>query len=88
MNIIISPEADDDYEWFVKNNRKLAFRIVKIINSIKQTPFYGIGKPEPLKHNLSGLWSRRIDKQNRIFYRFINNDTIEIVRCKGHYGDK
>ena len=88
MNTYFSPAAEKDYLWFLKNNKKLAFRITQIVESIEQNPFQGLGKPEPLKYGLSGLWSRRIDKKYRIFYRLIDDETVEIVRCKGHYDDK
>lgn len=59
-------------------------RINLLIKDIERNPFEGLGKPEPLKHDLSGFWSRRIDDQNRIVYR-IKNDVLEISQCRTHY---
>ena len=58
-----------------------------MIKDIERNPFEGIGKPEPLKHDLSGWWSRKIDDANRIVYR-IKDGNLEIAQCKGHYDDK
>ena len=59
-------------------------RINQLIKDIQREPFKGIGKPEPLKANLSGYWSRRIDDTNRLVY-FVENDVLTIVQCRGHY---
>ena len=88
MRILYSDEAKDDLQWFKKNDKKVIKRIILLIEDLQTNPFSGIGKPERLKHELSGLWSRRIDKKNRLYYRIIDDETIEIARCKGHYGDK
>ena len=88
MRILYSDEAKDDLQWLKKNDKRLIKRIIQLIEDLQANNFSGIGKPEQLKHELSGLWSRRIDKKNRLYYRFIDNETIEIARCKGHYGDK
>jgi len=71
-----------------KNDSRLIKRIIQIIEDIHANPFTGLGKPEQLKHKYTGYWSRRIDSKNRIVYRSIDDDTVEIARCKGHYGDK
>ncbi len=63
-------------------------KISELLRAIQQSPFEGIGKPEPLKHNLSGVWSRRINKEHRIIYEIIDENTIEIlniISLKGHY---
>ena len=60
-------------------------KIRQLIESIKNTPYAGLGKPEALKHNFSGKWSRRIDKGNRIIYQLTNDNTINIYAVKGHY---
>lgn len=67
-----------------KSDIKIYQKIQKLISAIEIDPLNGIGKPEPLKHALSGLWSRRIDRKNRIVYA-IEGDDIFIVSCKGHY---
>lgn len=72
----------------IANQDKQAFkRIEKILKEIQRTPFEGIGKPEPLRHNFKGLWSRRIDDKNRLVYE-VFDDSICIVSCRGHYDDK
>lgn len=67
-----------------QQDKKTLKRINALIKDIKRSPFEGIGKPEPLKENLSGLWSRRIDDCNRIIY-YLKEETIFIICCKGHY---
>jgi toxin YoeB len=70
-----------------KENTKLASKILELINSILETPFEGIGKPEPLKNNYSGYWSRRIDEKHRLIYK-IEDNILHLVSCYGHYDDK
>lgn len=66
--------------------QKNAEKINQLLKDIERNAYVGIGKPEPLKENLSGFWSRRIDDTHRLVYR-ISDDVIEIVSCKGHYDD-
>ncbi len=63
---------------------KLARKIFELIEDISKNPFSGLGKPEPLKHHLSGLWSRRIDEEHRLIYE-VGQGEITIISCKGHY---
>ncbi|MDO5095415.1 MAG: Txe/YoeB family addiction module toxin [Peptostreptococcaceae bacterium] len=86
MKKIWFDEAWEDYEYWQTQDRKTLKRINLLIKDIERGNFDGIGKPEPLKGNLSGFWSRRIDETNRLVYR-INKDTLEIVSCRGHYDD-
>lgn len=79
-------EAWDDYLWWQAQDRKTLKRINALITDAERNPYTGIGKPEPLKENLSGLWSRRIDKSNRLVYR-IKDNKLEIVSCRGHYDE-
>ena len=79
-------EAWDDYLYWQTQDKKTIKKINNIIKDIERNPYDGIGKPEALKHNLEGYWSRRIDNYNRIVYR-IKNDCIEIAQCKSHYTD-
>jgi toxin YoeB len=74
----------DDYLYWQKENKKLLKKINDLIKDIERNPFKGIGKPEPLKNNLSGWWSRRIDDTHRIVYR-IENGNLEIAQCREHY---
>jgi toxin YoeB len=76
----------DDYSYWKTQDRKTLKKIDTIIKELFKTPFEGIGKPEPLKGNLSGFWSRRIDEKNRIIYR-VTNDFVFVVACYGHYND-
>lgn len=82
-----SDEAWEDFQYWLKNDKKTLKRILLIIQDIDRNGYIGIGKPEPLKHNLSGYWSRRIDDANRIVYK-IENDIIKIAQCGSHYRDK
>jgi toxin YoeB len=71
------------YEW-EKNNKKTFSKILKLLDDCRQTPFEGIGKPEALKHNLKGFWSRRINKEHRLVYQ-VTETSIIIISCKFHY---
>jgi toxin YoeB len=77
-------DAWEDYVNWNKLDKKKVKKINELIKDMQRHPFKGIGKPEQLKENLSGLWSRRIDKENRIVY-FVENDCIVILQCKTHY---
>jgi toxin YoeB len=70
--------------WQKTNNHKTLERIRQLLDSIQESPFSGIGKPEPLKHQLSGKWSRRIDQKNRIVYE-VSGNIILVYSLKGHY---
>lgn len=83
-NIMFSDKAWEEYCYWQTQDKKTLKRINQLLLDIKRNGFTGIGKPEPLKDNLSGFWSRRIDDANRLVYK-ITNDYIEIVQCKGHY---
>lgn len=84
MNIIWYDRAWDDYLYWQSKDKKTLKRINQLIRDTERDPFNGIGKPEPLKGDLSGFWSRRIDEENRLVYR-PNNGVLEILSCKGHY---
>lgn len=86
MRLLWEDRAWDDYLYWQTQDRKTLKRINALIGEIKRTPFEGSGKPEPLKGNLSGYWSRRIDNVNRIVY-FEQNDIVYVVSCRGHYND-
>ena len=79
-----SDKAWEDYLYWQSTDRQILKRINTLIKDIRRTPFAGIGKPEPLKHDLSGYWSRRIDKENRIVYK-VTADAIIIAMCRYHY---
>ncbi|MCC8369491.1 MAG: Txe/YoeB family addiction module toxin [Rickettsia endosymbiont of Oxypoda opaca] len=86
MKVIWSDEALKQLEFWKRNNPQIIKRIQLLIDNIILTPCTGKGKPEPLKYDLSGFWSRRIDQEHRLVYSF-NKKTqiIEIESCKGHY---
>lgn len=84
MRLLWEDRAWEDYLYWQMQDRKTLKRINILIGEIKRTPFEGIGKPEPLKGNLSGYWSRRIDDINRIVY-FEQNGIVYVVSCRGHY---
>lgn len=80
-------EAWQDYLWFAQHSPALHRRINRLLEEIQRTPFAGIGKPEPLKHELAGYWSRRIDQENRLVYKVEGNE-IRIAQCRFHYAKK
>ena len=77
-------KAWQDYLYWQRQDKKTLKRINKLIQNTLTTPFDGIGKPEPLKENLSGYWSRRIDETNRLVYR-MSDEYIKIISCRYHY---
>lgn len=83
-NITFSSKAWEEYCYWQIQDKKTLKRINLLLIDIQRNKFTGIGKPEPLKENLTGYWSRRIDNVNRLVYR-IYNEQIEIIQCKGHY---
>ena len=74
-----------DYLYWQETDKRKLRRINQIIRDIQRSPFDGIGKPEPLRHNLAGLWSRRIDDEHRLVYAIVGEDIV-IVQCRYHYG--
>ena len=87
MNIDFTPQAWEEYVYWQVQDKKTLRKINEILKDIVRSPFEGIGKPEPLKDNLSGFWSRRIDDKNRIVY-CIDADRCQVIQCKGHYDDR
>lgn len=86
MNKLWQDEAWEDYLYWQTQDRKTLKRINQLIQDIARNGYDGIGKPEPLRGDLSGWWSRRIDEANRLVYR-IHNGIIEIAQCRSHYHD-
>lgn len=84
MKKIWFDEAWEDYIYWQTQDKKTLKRINTLLRDIERSRFDGIGKPEPLKGELSGFWSKRIDDANRLVYR-IRGDVLEIASCKGHY---
>ena len=85
MKLIWSTFSWDDYLYWQKVDRKIANRINELIKSTIRTPFDGIGKPEALKGDLQGYWSRRITSEHRLVYKY-ENGAILIAACRYHYG--
>jgi len=83
-NISFTQTAFKEYNDWSESNPQIVKRIKELLRDIDHDPFKGIGKPEPLKGNWAGYWSRRIDSEHRLVYK-ITPDHILIVKCKGHY---
>ena len=84
MNIIFSKSSFEDYIEWQKSDKKIFNKINELIKEIIRNPFRGKGKPEPLKNELSGFWSRRINKEHRLIYK-VENNNLYIIGCKYHY---
>lgn len=84
MKLIFSEQSWSDYLYWQQIDKKIIKHINELIKDIKKTPFSGIGKPEPLKHNLTGFWSKRTTDGHRPIYR-VTNSSIEIASCRYHY---
>ena len=84
MILAWTKNAWDDYLYWQQTDKKTLSRIHKLIQNILRTPFEGLGDPEPLKHQLSGFWSRRIDKEHRLVYQ-ISDTHLTIIQCRYHY---
>lgn len=84
MKLTFSSKAWDDYLYWQKTDKTKLKRINTLIKEIQRNPFEGIGKPEPLKHSLSGYWSRRINDEQRIVYK-ITGDSLLIAQLRYHY---
>ena len=82
--IAFLPTAFDDLNQWATSDRKVYAGIVRLIKDIDREPFVGIGKPEPLKHELAGLWSRRITDEHRLVYK-VTEEEIIVVSCRFHY---
>ena len=82
--IVFTEQAWQDYLYWQTQDKKTLRRINQLLQDISRNGYTGMGKPEPLKHELTGYWSRRIDEVNRLVYR-ITGDTIEVLQCRGHY---
>ena len=87
MNKLWEQDAWEDYLYWQKQDKKTLKRINLLIKDIERNAFEGIGKPEPLREDLSGYWSRRIDEKNRIVYKIKENQVV-IIQCGSHYRDK
>jgi toxin YoeB len=82
--VAFTQKGFEEYNNWVEVDRQIIDRIKLLIRDIDRDPFKGIGKPEPLKGDWSGYWSRRIDNEHRLIYK-VSGDQILVVKCKGHY---
>jgi toxin YoeB len=78
------PAAFEDLAWWVEQDRAQALKIIRLIREVQREPFSGLGKPEALKHELAGCWSRRITQEHRLVYQ-VSPDKIRILACRFHY---
>lgn len=76
--------AFEDLAWWIEKDRKKALKLVRLIEEIQRDPFSGTGQPEPLKHDLAGCWSRRLDREHRLVYQVFEN-RIRVLACRYHY---
>lgn len=84
MKIVFSEQSWSDYLYWQQTDKKMLKRVNELIKDIQRSPLAGIGKPEPLKHNLSGFWSRRVDTEHRLVYQ-VAEDRLLIASCRYHY---
>ncbi len=88
MRIVYTPNAKEDINYWKRHDQRLLKRLRILIASIKTNPFQGIGNPEPLKHDLKGCWSRRINQEHRLVYKVSGNayeQTVTIIQARFHY---
>jgi toxin YoeB len=83
-SVDFDPGPFDDLAWWTEKDRAQAIRIIRIVRDTQRDPFTGLGKPEPLRHELAGCWSRRIDQEHRLVYQVLA-DKIRILACRYHY---
>jgi toxin YoeB len=92
MNIDFTVNGWNDFEYWIENDPDNVNKIRELLKSIKQTPFKGLGKPEPLRYGLKGFWSRRITGEHRLVYQISGNKGIDqkcsIIQCRFHYDGK
>jgi len=84
MNILFTETGWSDYDYWLQHDTRTLKKIHTLLRDITRSPFSGLGKPEPLKFELSGYWSRRINHTDRLIYR-IDGDKLIVIACKGHY---
>jgi toxin YoeB len=84
MKLVFTELSWEDYLFWQKNDKQKLKRINELLKDISRNPYDGIGKPEPLKFNYAGFWSRRIDEENRLIYR-VDDDEIQIAKCRFHF---
>jgi toxin YoeB len=81
---VFQPEFREDLRYWLKSDRKIALRVIDLVEAIMRDPFAGIGKPEPLKYLMSGAWSRRLTEEHRIVY-LVSADRLDFLQARYHY---
>lgn len=81
---VFHPDFREDLRYWVQADRKVAIRVLEIVETVLREPFTGIGKPEPLRHTLAGAWSRRLTQEHRIVY-FVRPDRVDFMQARYHY---
>lgn len=84
VTTIFHAEFREDLSYWIKNDKKIAVKIMELVEAVAKNPYEGIGKPEPLKYLGSGVWSRRITQEHRLVY-VVKDDQIDFVQCRYHY---
>jgi toxin YoeB len=84
MNVTFTPTALEDLRYWLKTDKRQAERVLALLEEIRRTPFEGTGKPEPLRFQLAGCWSRRIDREHRLVYQ-VEEAEIVVIACRYHY---
>ncbi|WP_460595648.1 Txe/YoeB family addiction module toxin [Geomonas sp. Red276] len=84
MNVSLTPTALDDLRYWLQTDKRHAEKILGLLEEIRRTPFTGAGKPEPLRFQLAGCWSRRIDREHRLVYK-VEEDEVVVIGCRYHY---
>jgi toxin YoeB len=84
MNILFTDDAWEDYLYWQQTDKQTLRKINQLLKEIQRTPFSGVGKPEPLKHQLQGCWSRRINSEHRLVYEITDN-MLKVIGCRFHY---
>lgn len=84
MNVTFTPTALDDLRYWLKTDKRQAERVLALLEEIRRTPFEGAGKPEPLRFQLAGCWSRRVDREHRLVYQ-VEETEVVVIACRYHY---
>jgi toxin YoeB len=84
VNVTFTPTALDDLRYWLKTDKRQAERVLALLEEIRRTPFEGTGKPEPLRFQLAGCWSRRIDREHRLVYQ-VEETEVVVIACRYHY---
>jgi toxin YoeB len=91
VDFVFTPNGWQDFQYWIENDHETVLRINELLKAIRQNPFQGIGKPEPLKYDLKGWWSRRITGEHRLVYKVSgtkgDNQKCVIIQCRFHYDD-